>query len=78
MQYSAFFCKTTKRSSILLCSLQKNETFSAFFYVLCKRMLCSLRSFTSLKKEWKRTQRSFGSHKSPKTRKKNVKERCVL
>ena len=31
-QHSAFFCKRTKRSCILLCSLQKNV---AFFYVLC-------------------------------------------
>ena len=54
----------------------------AFFYVLCKRMLHSLRSFTFfakvrcilcvlyvLKKELKRMHRSFGFHKSPKTRK---------
>ena len=61
MQCSAFFCKRTKHSHILLCSLQKNV---AFFCVLCKRMLRSLRS--------------FGSHKSPKTRKKNGKERCIL
>ena len=31
-----------------------------------------------LRKERKRTHRSFVSHKSPKTRKKNVKEHCVL
>ena len=43
----------------LLHSLQKNETFSAFFYVLCKRTLCSLRSFTFLRKESKRTHHSF-------------------
>ena len=73
----AFFCKRTKRSRVLSCSLQKNKTFSVFFYVLCKRMLRSLRSFTFLRKERKRTHRSFGSHKSPKTRKKNVKE-CVF
>ena len=60
----AFFCKRIKRSRVLLRSLQKNETFSAFIYVLCKRMLYSLRS--------------FGFHKSPKTQKKNTKEQCVL
>ena len=53
----AFFCKRTKRSHILLSSLQKNVAFFTFFSVLCKRTLRSLRS--------------FGSHKSPKTRKKN-------
>ena len=50
-QHSAFFCKRTKRSCVLLCSLQKNKTFSAFFYVLCKRTLRSLRSFTFFAKE---------------------------
>ena len=70
-----FFCKRTKRSRVLLRSMQKNETFSVFFYVLCKR---TLRSFTFLRKERKRTHRSFWSHKSLKTRKKNVKVRCVL
>ena len=50
-QRSAFFCKRTKSSRILLHSLQKNETFSAFFYVLYKRTLRSLRSFTFLRKE---------------------------
>ena len=49
--------------------------------VLCKRMLPSLRSFLFFRKERKRTEKngkerkrtehSFGSHKSPKTRKKN-------
>ena len=53
----AFFCTRTKRSRVLFRSLQKNF---AFFSVLCKRMLRSLRS--------------FGSHKSPKTRIKNGKE----
>ena len=74
----AFFCKRTKRSRILLRSLQKNKTFSAFFYILCKRTLHSLRSFTFLRKERKRTHRSFGSHKSPKTCKMRIKECCVL
>ena len=63
----AFFCKRMKRSHVFLLSLQKNATSSAFFYVLCKRTLCSLRSFMFLRKERKRMLRSFGSHKSPKT-----------
>ena len=42
----AFFWKRTKRSRVLLRSLQKNETFSAFFYILCKKTMHSLRSFT--------------------------------
>ena len=62
-QRSAFFCKRMKRSRVLLCSLQKNEMISAFFYVLCKRILHSLRSFTFLRKERKRMHYSFGSHK---------------
>ena len=45
MQHSAFFCKRMKRSCFLLRSLQKNVAFFAFFYVLCKRTLRSLRSF---------------------------------
>jgi len=40
--------KRTKRSCVLL---QKNDTFFAFFYVLCKRTLHSLRSFTYFAKE---------------------------
>ena len=55
-----FFCKRTKRSHILLHSLQKNVAFFAFFSILCRRTLHSLRS--------------FGSHKSLKPRKKNGKE----
>ena len=54
-------------------SLHKNVAFFAFFYVLCKRMLRSLRSFPFFRKERKRTKRSFGSHKSPKTRKRTEK-----
>ena len=61
MQRSAFFCKRKKHSGVLLRSLKKKETFSALFYILCKR-----------------THRSFGFHKSPKTQKKNAKESCVL
>ena len=73
MEHSGFFCKRMKCSRILLRSLQNNVAFFAFFYVLCKRSshslrsLCSLRSFPFFRKEWKRTERSFGSHKSPKT-----------
>ena len=62
---------------LLLRSLQNNVAFFAFFYILCKRSLRSLRSFMFLRKERKRMHRSFGFHKSPKTRKKNAKERCV-
>ena len=36
MQCSAFFCKRTKHSRVLLRSLQKNETFSAFFTFFAK------------------------------------------
>ena len=71
MQSSAFFCVL----------LQKNETFSRSFTffakercVLCKRML---RSFPFFRKGLKRTEHSFGSTKSPKTRKKDGKERNV-
>ena len=81
MQSSAFFCvllhkkETFSRSftsfakernvlCFLLRSWQKNVAFFAFFYVLKKRT--------------QKTHHSFGSHNSPKTRKKNVKERCVL
>ena len=47
----AFFCKRTKQSCVLLRSLQNYEKFTAFFYILCKRRLRSLRSFTFLRKE---------------------------
>ena len=67
--------KRTMHSLRSLNSLQKNVAFFAFFYVLCKRTLHSLRYFTFLRKECKRTHCFFGSHKSPKTLKKNVKER---
>ena len=70
--FFAFFYVDYKRT---MHSLQKNVAFFAFFYVLCKRMLRSLRYFTFLRKECKRTHCSFGSHKSPKTLKNNVKER---
>ena len=67
----AFFSKSTKRSRVLFHSLQTNIAFFAFFSVLCKRILHSLRSFLFFRKEWKKTERSFGSHKSPKTQEKN-------
>ena len=50
-QRLAFFCKRTKHSRVLLRSLRKNVAFFAFFYVLCKRTLHSLRSFTFFAKE---------------------------
>ena len=67
--------RSFQKSARFCILLQKNV---AFFYAFCKRTLCSLRSFTFLRKERKRTHCSFGSHKSPKTRKKPAKERCVL
>ena len=56
-----------KRNATFCVLLQKNETF----------WRC-LRSFPFLRKERKRTHRSFGFHKLPKTQKKNAKECCVL
>ena len=55
-------------------SFAKERNVLVFFYGLCKR---SLRSFPFFRKDCKRMERSFGSHKSPKTRKKNGKERNV-
>ena len=51
-----FFEKECCILCILLHSLQKNVAFFAFFYVLCKRMLHSLRSFPFFRKEWERTE----------------------
>ena len=62
-----------QKNAMFCVLLQKNVAFFEFFYILYKRMLCSLRSFTFLRKERKRTHSSFGSHKSLKTRKKNAK-----
>ena len=45
-----FFCKRTKHFCVLLRSLQKNV---AFFSVLCKRTLRSMRSFPFFRKERK-------------------------
>ena len=69
-------------------SFQKNATFCVLLRSFAKEccVLCVL--LRSLQKNVaffaffyvlkKRMHRSFGSHKSPKTRKKNVKEHCVL
>ena len=81
MQHSAFFCALLQKNEIFSHSFTffaKEGNVLAFFYVLCKRMLRSLSSFTFLRKERKIMHFSLGSHKSPKTRKKNVKECCVL
>ena len=66
-----FLCKRMLRSL-------HSFTFFAFFYILCKRTLHSLRSFLFFRKERERTECCLGSHKSPKTQKKNGKERNVL
>ena len=50
-QSSAFLSVLLQKNKTFSRSLQKNKTFSAFFYILCKRMLCSLCSFTLLRKE---------------------------
>ena len=55
-------------------SFAKERNVLAFFYVLCKRMLRSLCSFLLFAKENRRSLRSFGSHKSPKTRKKRTEK----
>jgi len=67
-----FFAKDLWVLYVLLRSLQENVAFSTFFYVLCKRMQRSLRSFMFFRKERKRTQHSFGFHKSPKMTKKGL------
>jgi len=46
-----FFSKERNVLYVLLCSFEKNVTFFTFFYILCKRMLHSLRSFTFFEKE---------------------------
>ena len=55
--------------------LQKNELFSPSFTFFAKErgvLFCSLqKNVTFFSVLWKRTEHSFGSHKSPKTRKKN-------
>ena len=76
-QKNATFCihlrSFAKECCVLLRSLQTNVAFFALFYVLCKRPLRSLRSFTFLRKELKRMHHSFGFHKSPKTQKRRQK-----
>ena len=67
--------KRTERSPVLFA---KERNILAFFSVLLKRTEHSLHSFPFFRKERKRTERSFGFHKSPKTREKNGKERNVL
>ena len=59
-------------------SFEVNAVFSAFICVHLKWSQRSLRSFAFTWSECKWTLRSFGSHKSPKTRKMNAKERFVL
>ena len=67
------FAKEQNVLTSFLRSLQKNKTFSVFFYVLCKRMLHSLCSFMFLRKEHKRTHCSFEFHKTPNKTKKERK-----
>ena len=76
--YIYIYIYIEKKNEGWACVLFKRTQRSAFF---CKRMLCSLlsftffakehcvllRSFTFLRKERKRTHHSFGSHKLPKT-----------
>ena len=59
-----FFSKERFVLCVLFRSFKKNVPFFAFFSVLLKRTERSLRS--------------FGFHKSPKTREKNGKERNIL
>ena len=43
--------RSFQKNATFLRSFEKNLAFSAFFYILCKRTLCSLRSFTFFAKE---------------------------
>jgi len=43
--------RSFQNNATFLRSFEKNVTFFTFFYVLCKRMLHSLRSFTFFAKE---------------------------
>ena len=70
----AFFWKRTKRSCVLFRSLQKNVALFAFFSVLCKRMLRSLRYFLFFRKEHNILLVLISRQK---TREKNGKERKV-
>ena len=58
-------------------SVQMNVSFTAFISVQYKWTFRSLRSFPFSTNERKWTKRSFGFHKSPKTRKMNGNERSV-
>ena len=49
--WASVLFKRMQHSRVLLCSFQKNETFSAFFYVFYKRTRRSLLSFTFFIKE---------------------------
>ena len=57
-QWACVLFKRTQCSAFFCVLLQNNVAFFAFFYVLCKRILRSLHSFTFLRKERKRTMRS--------------------
>ena len=69
--YLYIYWRRTERSRVLAKELNVltflQIAFFVFFSILCKRTLCSLRSFPFFRKEQKSTERSFGSHKSPKT-----------
>ena len=92
-------CKRTQRSFYkvkkernVLGSFANKRNVLAFFYVLCKRMLGSLHSFTffaieccvlcvlfrSLEKEWKRTELSIGSQVAKNSKKEWKRTLCSL
>ena len=76
-QHSVFFCFLLQKNETFWCSFMffaTEQNVLCVFYVLCKRILHSLCSFTFLRKECKRTHLSFGSHKSPKG--KILKKEC--
>ena len=78
---NATFCVLLQKNETFLCSFTffaKERNVLCILFLSCKRMLHSLHSFTFLRKECERMHRSFGTHKSPKTQKKNVKECCIL
>ena len=53
---------------------ERSILFSIYIYIYIYLYLY----ISFLRKEWKRMERSFESHKSPKTQKKNGKERNIL
>ena len=65
-EHSVFFCKRTKRSCVLLRSLQKNVAFFAYFYVLCVL-------FHSLEKNGKEQNIILGLISRPKLKKRTEK-----